>query len=56
MRILIFLVLSVCGYAFGFFELCSEFFVVAFVWQHAYVGDLCSCICGVLVCVLLRVV
>jgi hypothetical protein len=52
-RILNFLVLSVCGYASGFFELCSKFFVVACVWHPMYGGDLCSCICGVLVCVIM---
>ena len=52
MRILTVLVLRVCEYASGFFELCSEFCEVACVWPHVYGDDVCSCICRELVCVI----
>ena len=51
MRILT-VVLRVCEYVSGLFELCSEFCVFVCVWPHAYGDDECSCICGALVCVL----
>jgi hypothetical protein len=49
-------VLRVCEYVSGVFELSSEFCVFVFVWPHVYGEYGCSCIYGELVCVLLRMV
>ena len=51
MHLLIF-VLCICECVSGLSRLCSGLYGFICVWTHVYVDDVCSCICGELLCVI----